>query len=178
MRLKKVKETATFRESENVLLAKSLRKFERLNNVSARAGIIEGHSKNYPDGTDIVMVATANEKGTSKIPSRPWLRIGFDRNRKYLEAQMRALADNVLLGKTDVGTGMALVGQQLLATQRQSLQQLQAPALSPRTVQKKLADRASGRKPKPPSQYFSAADKPLIETSHLIQNHVFLVEGV
>lgn len=173
MTLKKVIVTETFIEEENVNLRRGLERFKRLDNVGVRAGIIDGISKDYPDGMSVVEVATYNHEGTKDIPSRPWLTLAFDRNLPFMEAQMEEAANNVLLGRTSIGRAMALVGQQLSGMQRQSLQQLDTPPLSPRTVAAKRAARKSGRKP----SGGHPAESPLIETGHLLKQHVFVVEG-
>ena len=175
MPLKRVVETATFSEGVDLNLIKGLRAFRRLDRVEVVAGIVAGKSPDYPDGTSIVDVADTQHEGTDKIPSRPWLALGFERNLPVMIRQMERAADNVLRQRTTIDQALARVGQQLLATQRQSLAQLSTPPLSRRTVEKKQADRASGRKPKPPLGF--AADKPLVETQHLLNGHVFLVRG-
>lgn len=177
MRLDTITDTETFTERVDLNGLRGLERFERLNNVGVRAGIIEGQSQDYPDGTSIVMVALANHDGTETIPSRPWLRLAFERNSDTMQAQMRLAAEHILTGRQGIGRAMALVGQQLLATQRQSLAQLTTPALAVSTIERKAYNRANGIKAKPPSQYHHPVDKPLIETGHLIQQHVVVVEG-
>ena len=173
MALRVVKTTETFILEEDVRLRKGLEQFMRLDGVGVRAGIIEGVSKDYVDGTSVVDVARWNHDGTKDIPSRPWLRLGFERNLKFHKSQMRNLANNVLLGKTTPGIGMALVGQQMVSMQRTSLIGLDTPPLSPRTIEAKRRNRASGRKAKSGHP----ADSVLIETGHLLSQHVFIVEG-
>ena len=173
MALKTVIVTETFIEQEDVNLRRGLERFKRLNDVGVRAGIIEGLSEDYPDGMSVVEVATYNHEGTEHIPSRPWLTLAFDRNLPFMQAQMEAAANNILLGRTTIGRAMAQVGQQLSGMQRQSLQQLDTPPLSPRTIEAKRAARKAGRKK---SSGFPA-DNPLIETGHLLEQHVFVVEG-
>lgn len=175
MTLQTTRVTEVFIEQEDITLREGLRRFQRLDNVAVRAGIIEGHTPDYPDGTDVVMVANANHEGTKNIPSRPWLSLGFDRNLPFMAAQMEDAAENILRGRTTTGVAMALVGQQLVSMQRQSMQQLDTPPLSPRTIEAKKRNRATGRKPRPPGGY--PADTVLIETQHLLDHHVFLVEG-
>lgn len=173
MALKKVLVTEVFIEEEDVQLRRGLERMERLNEVGVRAGIIEGISEDYSDGTSIVDVATYQHEGTEHIPSRPWLSLAFDRNIPFMSAQMKDAAENVLLGRTSTGRAMALVGQQLKGMQKASLSQLDTPSLKDSTIAAKLAARKSGRKP---SSGFPV-ETVLVETGHLLNNHAFVVEG-
>ena len=63
----------------------------RLNGHEVNAGILKG-SGNAKNGTPLVDVAYYNEYGTRRIPSRPFVRISSDENRK---AWGNAAADGV-----------------------------------------------------------------------------------
>ena len=151
--LRTVIETETFREGVNLNLVKALVGFTQLDDFEVVAGIVDGKSADYPDGTSVATVASAQHEGTDTIPARPWLAIAFDQNLPTMQKQMDNAIDNVLFGRTTIDQALARVGQQVVAVQRKSLADLSTPPLSPRTIRKKAADRASGRKPKPSLGY-------------------------
>ena len=168
-------ETETFREGVNLNLVKAIEGFNRIDDVEVVSGIVEGRSADYPDGTSVATVALAQHEGTENIPSRPWVAIAFDNNLDVMRKQMDNAIDNVLFRRTKIDQALSRVGQRVLVSQRKALADLDTPPLSPRTVRKKAADRASGRKPKSSLGY--PVDKPLVETQHLFDQHVFLVRG-
>jgi len=63
------------------------RELERLNQMEVAVGYQAGASV-YPDGTDVVDVAMWNEFGTSRSPSRPFMRDSVDNHRDEIEAFM------------------------------------------------------------------------------------------
>ena len=169
MALRPVTNTVTFRESVDVRKVAGLRAFSRLDGVGVKAGIIEGESEDYPDGTSVVMVATVQHDGSGNIPSRPWLATAFDQNERMMKEQMEAAAEAILLGRSTTGVQMALVGQQLLAVQRQQLVNMRPP-LKESTIARKRAN------PPPGGRKFPA-DTTLYDTGHLMKEHVVVIEG-
>ena len=164
----------TVKEDDDLL--RGMGEYVRLGNLSVRAGIIEGESPDYDDGTSVVEVATKQHDGEGNIPSRPWLEIAMDRNERYLVAQMEDMAEAVLTGRTTAFKQVDLIGQQAVNMQKQTLQQLRSMGVQPladKTIEAKAERRASGQKPS--SGY--PVEFPLIETGHLMNAHVWVVEG-
>lgn len=118
-------------------------------------GFLEGAT--YPDGTSVPMVAAIQEFGAParNIPPRPFFRSMIA---EKSPAWGRAIAD--LLDETDYDAvrTLEMVGMGIKGQLQQSIRDLTAPPLKPSTVSRK------------------GFDKPLIDTSVMINSVDYVVE--
>ncbi|MGD9424004.1 hypothetical protein ACLHDD_02245 [Pantoea sp. NSTU24] len=125
-------------------LAKSLGDAKTL-----RVGFLEGAT--YPDGESVAMVAAANEFGDPGMnrPPRPFFR-------RMIEEKSPQWGDDIgkiaVAVKYDASTLFPLMGERIKEQLQGSIREFTDPALAPSTVSKK------------------GFDKPLIETSHMLNS--------
>lgn len=139
----------TFTGGED-LQRKLAAKAERLGeSKTLRVGFLEGAT--YPDGESVPMVAAANEFGdpTMNRPPRPFFRnMIADKSPAWGDELARiAVAVNY-----DADTLIPLMGERIKEQLQGSIRDLTEPMLSPYTIAKK------------------GFDKPLIETSHMLNS--------
>ena len=100
-------------------------------------GVLSSASGNYAGGTSIVDVATWNEFGTSRIPSRSFLRAWFDegsdRAREWLSSGMKA----VIKGKTTADKMLEMIGLKIVGEIQTRMASSIPPPNAPSTVAKK-----------------------------------------
>ena len=114
----------------------------------------------YPDGTPMVLVAMINEFGTSKIPSRPFMRQTVDKNEQKIHTQMQKSAQKLATGATSIAVlnELGVFGKSL--------------------IQKEIKD--GGFVPNAPyTIMMKGSDKPLIDTGLMRQsaNYVIKMKG-
>lgn len=121
---------------------------ELANGKVLRAGFLEGAT--YPDGEPVATIAAANEFGRpeNNQPPRPFFRQAIVKNR---ERWARGLGAMILQGKT-IEQALLLTGEVVTGDIQASIRELVSPELSPVTIAKK------------------GFDKPLIETSHMLNS--------
>lgn len=122
------------RKQEKALL--DLEKFnDSLNKEDAKVlvGIPKG-SSNYPDGTEVMLVALVHEFGSQirNIPERSFLRAGIRKNAKKYNKRFADLALKVLAGRVTFDRGLNLIGLEGQSDVRQELTDLKAPPLKTR----------------------------------------------
>lgn len=114
-----------------------------------RVGFLEGAT--YPDGESVPMVAAANEFGDPAMnrPPRPFFRnMIADKSPKWGDDIGKiAVATNY-----DTSTLLPLMGERIKDQLQGSIREFYDPPLSPYTIKKK------------------GNDKPLIETSHMLNS--------
>ena len=66
-----------------------------LSGQGVKVGVMSG---TYPDGTSVVDVAYWNEYGTSKMPSRPFIRQTFEKNGNDIDKVSRTLIGGIMTG--------------------------------------------------------------------------------
>lgn len=66
-----------------------------LSGRGVKVGVMSG---SYPDGTSVVDVAYWNEFGTSKMPSRPFIRQTFEKNGSDIDKVSRTLIGGIMTG--------------------------------------------------------------------------------
>jgi hypothetical protein len=109
--------------------------------------------------SDLVTIAAANEYGTKRIPSRPFMRNAFDQNQGGLrEIKLKAHSD-LLTGKRTTKKALALIGTWFEAKVKLSIKNMLSPPNAPSTIKRKKSSH------------------PLIDTGQLIQSirHVEVV---
>lgn len=89
-------------------MRKILAEINRAKTVEVVIGILEG-SKNK-EGKSIAFYGAANEYGTNRIPSRPFMRESFDENISKINSDMEQQAGLVMQGKSTVYKALGIVG--------------------------------------------------------------------
>lgn len=91
-------------------LKKELQKLE--NKPFTKVGILEGKgSKLYSNSSQkVIDVAVANEFGTAKIPSRPFMRKSYDENITQYNRLFKRAYNNIIDGKSTVKTSLGKIG--------------------------------------------------------------------
>ena len=117
-----------------------------------QVGFLQGAT--YPDGSPVASVAFKNEYGDFKTPPRPFFRIMIAKNSPEWAATMSRAAKHY---KYDGGRTLAAMGELIAGQLQQSITELKAPPLAPSTIAKK------------------GFDKPLIDTSHMINSVGYVV---
>lgn len=123
-------------------------------NEIVQVGFLENAT--YPDGTSVPLIAALNEFGVPSHgqPPRPFMR-------RAIEARAGAWVHNFGVAlkatKLDTAKALGLVGQNMKDDIQQSIRDLKSPPLAPYTIKKK------------------GFDKPLIETSFMLQSVAFRV---
>jgi hypothetical protein len=113
---------------------------------SVEVGFLEGAT--YPDGTPVAAVAYWNEFGNGSAPPRPFFRGMIASESPSWPAKVTALAKS----GNDAPKILALMGEDIDGALKQSINDLTAPPLAQSTIDRK------------------GFDKPLIETSHMVNS--------
>ena len=72
--------------------------FEAINGLKASAGVPAGAK--YPNGKSVAEIAAIQEYGTDKIPSRPFMRQTFDKNKNAIAKMSAAVLGRIQRRKT------------------------------------------------------------------------------
>ena len=144
--------------SRTILQAqRDLDKFERQIGKNSRVQVgIPANSRDYPDGTSVILVGLVHEFGSlsRNIPERSYLRAGIRKNSKKYVNLFAKLAIKVLNGDTTVKQGLGIIGLQAASDVQQELTELQRPPLKHRV------------------------GNPLVDTGHLRQSITFQVKEI
>ncbi len=103
----------------------------------------------YPDGKSVALIGALNEFGTSRAPPRPAIRTMIAAKSKDWPASAAAILQNT---HNDVPLTLQLLGEGIKGQWQQAIRDLWDPPLAPSTVKRK------------------GFDKPLIETSHMLNS--------
>ncbi|NJR73244.1 MAG: hypothetical protein HC773_05230 [Scytonema sp. CRU_2_7] len=108
------------------------------NGSHTKVGIQQG-STSSKDGkvSDLVMIAAANEFGTSTIPSRPALRQAFDNNRSQLSSVTQQAYDKMITGMMDSKAALGLIGEWMSDRMKRQITALRTPPNAPATIARK-----------------------------------------
>ena len=124
------------------------------NASSLKVGFLENST--YPDGTSTPMVAALNNFGGGHVPPRPF----FSNMVREKSSEWPAiLAKLIVQCDGDVAMAMALMGEGIKGQLQQAIRDTNTPPLAPSTIAKK------------------GFDKPLIDTSHMINSVGYEVES-
>ena len=85
--------------------------FNKMNGRTIKAGVLEG-AGSYAKGQTIAEVATYNEYGTRRIPSRPFLAIATDEHKGW-NAEVKVSISNALTPKGSVSDSLNKIGKQM-----------------------------------------------------------------
>ena len=134
-----------------------MRTLERLDGTEIVAGILKD-SGNTSKGPSFVDIAFWNEYGTRRIPSRPFIRISADTNRRAWERMAQNCVNSVMDGASPQSAG-AVVGKRMVEDIRKVFgDKSKLAPNAPSTIRKK------------------GHDKPLIDTGELRKKVNFRVE--
>lgn len=135
-------------------LKKELQKLEK--KPFTKVGILEGKgSKLYSDSSQkVIDVAVANEFGTAKIPSRPFIRKTYDENITQYNRLFKRAYNNIIDGKSTVKTSLGNIGLFAENKTRKRLRSGPWTPNAPSTIAKKKSSR------------------PLIDTGQLVNSIV------
>ena len=107
--------------------------------VVLRAGVMEG-ARNIDTGEPVAPYAAANEFGTSRIPSRPFLRSTVDsRNSEWSDYLGRAIANGVKPRQA-----VELTGERMVSDVQATIASNMPPANAPSTIRRKLRQEDKG----------------------------------
>lgn len=136
---------------------KKLKKeLEQLKKLQVRIGFQRGKKK-HDDETDMCDVALFNELGTSKSPSRPFLRQSVDDNSDKINALCKSIMKNVSNGSCTAEEAYKKAGVYIKGLVQEQIKNGEFEANKPSTIKKK------------------GSDKPLIDTGQMRQSVNFVI---
>ena len=103
---------------------------------TVKVGILSD-SEPAEDGTDMLLIAAANEFGTNRIPARPFVRGAYDEHQRDLRKMAERLWSQVMQGRLDFNRALGLLGQHHEDQVKRYMTALAAPANAPSTVRQK-----------------------------------------
>lgn len=114
-------------------------------NAFTAIGIHEGSGEHKESQTTMALIGAVNEFGTNKagknhniiIPSRPWMRGWFDKNKNRIHKKMKQLYDLILSGKFKAKQALKILGEWAQGELRKSIRNLQSPPNAPSTIRQK-----------------------------------------
>lgn len=124
------------------LIFKELKIWE---NAFTAIGIHEGEQEHKEGQTPMALIAAVNEFGTNKagkngttiIPSRPWMRGWFDKNKRKILKRMKQLYDKIIEGNLKAKQALKILGEWAQGELRKSIRDLQSPPNAPSTIRQK-----------------------------------------
>lgn len=135
---------------------KFYKELEQLKKLQVRIGFQRGKKK-YDDETDMCDVALFNELGTSKSPSRPFLRQSVDDNGDKINALCKSIMKNVANGSCTAEEAYKKAGVYIKGLVQEQIKNGEFEANKPSTIKKK------------------GSDKPLIDTGQMRQSVNFVI---
>ncbi len=142
--------TSKTTEKVNPKYERAEKELKKLRNAYTDIGIHEGAIGK--DGEELVIRAAVNELGSSKTPSRPYMRSWFDGELKRIKAFSERLLGKVADGRMSADDALKRLGKFGVNGIRDSIQLFNAPPNAPSTVKKK------------------GHNDPLIDTRELLNN--------
>lgn len=107
--------------------------------VALRAGVMEG-AKNIDTGEPVAPYAAANEFGTSRIPTRKFLRSTVDAKKdEWSDYLGRAIANGVKPRQA-----VELTGERMVSDVQATIESNMPPANAPSTIRRKLRQEDKG----------------------------------
>lgn len=91
----------------------------------------------YPDGTDLIVVAVSNELGTKTIPPRPFLRGGAKKFSTQDVSMRKRIFKGMVRGAITRRKALSLMGLQAQSRLDQSIVELDDPANAASTIRQK-----------------------------------------
>lgn len=108
-------------------------------------GIQEGSGEDKEGQTTIALIAAVQEFGTNRaginhnitIPSRPWMRSWFDKNKNRITKKMEQLYTFILTRKLKAKQALKILGEWAQGELRKSIRDLKSPPNAPSTIRQK-----------------------------------------
>lgn len=136
---------------------KIMRDLEKLDGMEVVAGMLKDSGK-ASNGASYVDIATWNEYGTSRIPSRPFIRISADTNRQAWAKMAQQCVNNVIDGDSPTEAAQ-VIGHRMVEDIRKVFGSSKLKANAPSTIAKK------GR------------NEPLVDSGEMRRRVNFRIEG-
>jgi hypothetical protein len=141
-----------------------LKKVGRLDNAKGFVGFNAGQNIFYPDGKALWQVAEDNEFGTINdegfyIPSRPFMKETFNKNRDEYGEMMRTVAKKFLEGSKGARLNMVSMLSIIKSDLQEAILTWDTPPNAPMTIQKK------------------GFDDPLIDTKTMLNNVTYWIDN-
>lgn len=132
---------------------------KRLNNSYTKVGVQQGELHKSEDGeiSDLVKIAAQNEFGTRHIPSRPFMRNAFSKNRLKLSVLQDKLIYKMIHNEISPRRALSIMGEFMTNKVKLEIKTLKTPPNAPSTIKKKTVGGKIG-------------DNPLIDQGHLVQS--------
>lgn len=118
----------------------------------------------YPGGTELGVVARAQEFGTPKIPPRPWIRPTLDSRKGHLARTVAMALKTYAKTEASIRKMWGDRGKAMVVNLQQRIDKVAAPPLSARTLAKR---RARG----------NTSEKPLVDTRAMRDRLAYRVAG-
>ncbi len=135
---------------------KFFEEIEKLKNLQVRVGYQQGEAQE-DDGVDLLDVAMWNELGTSRAPSRPFMRKSVDENADKISAFLKAQLQKLARGETTAEQILKAVGVFQKGLVQAKIRDGDFAPNAPRTIRRK------------------GSDKPLIDTGRMRQSVNFVI---
>ncbi len=135
---------------------KFFEEIEKLKKLQVRVGYQQGDAQE-DDGVDLLDVAMWNELGTSRAPSRPFMRKSVDENADKINAFLKAQLKKLARGETTAEQILKAVGVFQKGLVQAKIKDGDFEPNAPRTIQRK------------------GSDKPLIDTGRMRQSVNFVI---
>lgn len=88
---------------------KIVRELGKINGSYTKVGVQS--DAEYQDGETVASIAAKNEYGTETIPSRPFMRQSFDKNKRQLDKFKVGAYNKILSKKIDSKKALAIIGE-------------------------------------------------------------------
>jgi hypothetical protein len=113
---------------------KALKKLERIRKAfgkgpnGVKVGLPQG-ANDYPDGTSVIMVGTAHEFGSSRVPERSFLRSTVIEKKRDYKTLFRKLSYKVIKSDMDTKQALGIVGLAVQTDVQDNITDIDAPPL-------------------------------------------------
>lgn len=138
---------------------KFFKEIEKLTKMQVRVGYQQGKNFHEEDGkkVDILDVAMFNELGTSRIPSRPFMRDSVDDNAESITKFCQSQLKSVTNGSKDAESALKAIGAMQVGLVQKTIKDGSFTPNAPSTIEKK------------------GSDKPLIDTGLMRQSVHYVI---
>ena len=133
-----------------------MKEIDNLKKLQVRVGYQQGEAQE-DDGVDILDVAMWNELGTSRSPSRPFLRMSVDENADKINAFIKAQLRKLAKGESTAEQILKAIGAFQKGLVQAKIKDGEFVPNAPSTIRKKKSD------------------KPLIDTGRMRQSVNFVI---
>lgn len=114
---------------------KILKNLKKEDKSYSKIGIQSNAGEN--DGVSIAEYAAANEFGTDKIPSRPFMRETYDKNLNKISLKVLSIQNDIYEGRKSFESGLKELGQWYEGIVKEAIKSGNWQANAPKTIEKK-----------------------------------------